>query len=112
MAGEVRITSNVHAIVERINGEVEDIVRDEIDKLVERVNTDARAAWPVDTGYSVGQFQLERFGEGWRFRNDARYAAYIHKGEAAERLIFRPLNEGMIPVAEMIAERVSRIGAS
>lgn len=107
MAGEVRITSDVHAIVERLNGEVEEIIRDELDALVEGVYADAKAAWPVDTGFSLSQFVLERWGEGWRFRNDATYAGHIDKGEVAQRLIFRPLNEGMVPVAERIAARIT-----
>ncbi len=110
MAGEVKITSNVHALVELLNGEVEDVIRDELDTHVQSVYVNAVAQWPRDTGFSVGEFKLERFGEGWRFRNNARYAGFILKGEVAERLIFRPLNEGMIPVAQRIAERVSRIG--
>lgn len=110
-ANEVRITSDVHALVEHLNGEVEAIVRDVLDAHVQQVFADAKAAWPVDTGFSLTQFHLERFGEGWRFRNDAHYSNLIGDGDVAHRLIIQPLNDGMVQVAELIAERVSRIGA-
>lgn len=111
MAGEVRITSDVHAIVERLNGEVEAIIREEIDAHVRDTFANAVVNWPRDTNHSVSRFKLERFGEGWRLTNDADYANMIGKGEIANRLIWKPMRAGLVDVALRVVARLSGGGA-
>lgn len=102
MAGEVRVTTDLRALVDETLRATEQLTGDAVDSAFRRAFDRALRRWPVDTGRSKRELRLRRDGRAtWTVRGDAPYTGDVHlpDGTLASDLLLAELLSGIDEVA-------------